>query len=87
MATKTRTTTRAVSSWWEERHKILASTTKPRPVRAKPKKARVKKAIKQKKVSKIKKVVKKSVRKVAKKAIKKVFRARKATKTKKGRKR
>lgn len=85
MATKTRTTTRAVSSWWEERHKILASTTKPKPVRAKPKKARVKKAIRHKKVSK--KVVKKSVRKVAKKAIKKVSRARKATKTKKGRKR
>ncbi len=80
MATKTRTT-----SWWEERHKLLASTTKPKSVRAKPKKARVKKAIRHKKVSR--KVVKKSVRKVAKKAVKKVSRARKATKTKKGRKR
>ncbi|NJD76133.1 MAG: hypothetical protein FIB08_03410 [Candidatus Methanoperedens sp.] len=85
MATKTRTTTRAVSSWWEERHKLLASITKPGHARAKPKKARVKKATRQRKVSK--KIVKKSVRKVAKKTIRKVSRAKKTVKTKKGRKR
>ena len=80
MANKTmgKTPTRAVSSWWKERRKILATNViKPKPARAKakPTKVKAKKAIEPKKVSKIKK------------AVKKVSKTKKVTKTKKAKKR
>ncbi len=64
---KTKSTASAASSWWAERSKILASVTKPNPVRArpkikkskakaKPKKIKAKKVVKAKKLMKIKKV-------------------------------
>lgn len=70
-------TTRAVSSWWKERRKILASTTKPKPARAK---AKIKNA-KVRKVTKVKKAKK------TKKAVKKTTKTKKATKAKKSKKR
>ncbi len=64
--TKSKSTASTASSWWSERQKILASVTKPKPARArpkikkvtakaKPKSVKAKKPVKAKKVMRIKK--------------------------------
>jgi hypothetical protein len=61
--------TASTSSWWSERQKILASVTKPKPARTrpkiktvkakpKPKSVKAKKPVKAKKVMKMKKATK-----------------------------
>ncbi|VVB87716.1 Uncharacterised protein [uncultured archaeon] len=70
---KSKSTASTASSWWSERSKILASITKPKPVRARPKIKKAKAKAKPKRVQ-TKKVVK----------AKKVMKMKKATKAKRG---
>ena len=61
MAKKTmgKSTKSTASSWWEERQKILAGFKETTPIKAKPKRTKVKKATKPKKDKKIKKASRK----------------------------